>query len=131
MTTTAKDAGATGSYSRALGLHICDRTAAGAAPRSLRRSPLNVRQRDLRAWLDENPEFAALFGLACAAGAAPLRYNLSRAADFCGRVAAGAVVAATLLQEETEVSVLLSSVPTGRGSRGLEPRRRQSREQRC
>jgi len=90
MTTTATDAGATGGYSRALGLHICDRTAAGAAPRTLRQSPLNVRQSDLRAWLDGDPEFAALFGLACAAGVTPLRYNLTRAADFCGRIAAGA-----------------------------------------
>ena len=91
-TTTANAAGAPGGYSRALGLLICDRTATGAAPRSLRESPLNVRQSDLRAWLDENPDFAALFGLACAAGAAPLRYSLSRAADFCGRVAAGAAM---------------------------------------
>jgi hypothetical protein len=82
MTTTATDAGATGGYSRALGLHICDRTAAGAAPRTLRQSPLNVRQSDLRAWLDGDPEFAALFGLACAAGVAPQRYSLSRAAEL-------------------------------------------------
>lgn len=89
-TTTAKAAGASATYSRALGLEICDRTAAGGAPRTLRRSPLNVLQRDLRAWLDGDPEFAALFGLACAAGVTPLRYNLTRAADFCGRIAAGA-----------------------------------------
>jgi hypothetical protein len=87
---TAKAADAPGGYSRALGLEICDRTAAGGAPRTLRSSPLNVLQRDLRAWLDGDPEFAALFGLACAAGVTPLRYSLRRAADFCGRIAAGA-----------------------------------------
>lgn len=92
MTTTATDAGATGGYSRALGLHICDRTAAGAAPQTLRQSPLNVRQSDLRAWLGGDPAFAALFGLACAAGVAPQRYSLSRAAEFCRRVADGAMV---------------------------------------
>ncbi|MCA3730381.1 MAG: hypothetical protein INF03_12605, partial [Phenylobacterium sp.] len=81
--TTAKAADAQGGYSRALGLEICDRTAAGGAPRTLRRSPLNVLQRDLRAWLDGDPEFAALFGLACAAGVTPQRYSLSRAAEFC------------------------------------------------
>ena len=89
---TANDAGAPVIYSRALGLSICDRTAAGASPRSLRGSPFHVRQSELRGWLDGNPEFAALFGLACAAGVAPQRYSLSRAAEVCRRVADGAMV---------------------------------------
>ncbi len=89
-TTTAKAGGAPAAYSRALGLRICDRAAAGASHRSLKDPPLYVFQADLRAWLDGDPEFAALFGLACAAGVTPLRYNLTRAADFCGRIAAGA-----------------------------------------
>jgi len=70
-TTTAKAGGAPAAYSRALGLRICDRAAAGASPRGLRDPPLRVFQADLRAWLDGDPEFAALFGLACAAGVTP------------------------------------------------------------
>jgi|GEM_PF-6278826 len=96
---TAKDAGAPVIYSRALGLDICDRTAAGASPRSLRGAPFHVRQSELRGWLDGNPEFAALFGLACAAGVAPQRYGLTRAAEFCRRVADGAMVSEACDQE--------------------------------
>jgi hypothetical protein len=39
-TTTAKAGGAPAAYSRALGLRICDRAAAGASHRSLKDPPL-------------------------------------------------------------------------------------------